>query len=257
MSLVADWSELWKALPSMFCHIPRFSSSVSPSWEGKYSWHNNLYNRSFQSLNSVTLIYFGVPCFFLNLGNHLDGKEIFICQHSYYNNPDTCNAELAIVQAICPRKYDCCPPFSSFEIMSGVSELGLPAPRQLLTCWSTLSRGHQDSQRPAVYVLWGEAETTGFVQLGLREGEGKILLQSYRYLRKKQRKDGGTMSVIKHQKQFPKSALESPSLETVRTHLPGGHTLSRSLDEMTSRCYFQTKLLSSSLIFFFFNPSTL
>lgn len=197
---------------------------------GGHSWHNNLYNRSFQNLNSVTLIYFNVACFFLDLGNHLDGKEIFICEHSYCNNPNTHNAELARVRAICPRKYDCYPAFGSCEIMSGVSGLGLPAPRQILTCWSKLSRGHQDSQRPGVYVVWGEAKTTGFVQLGLKEGEGKILLQSCRYLRKEQRKDGGTISVIKHQKQFPENAMESPSLETFRTHLPGGYTLRRSLD---------------------------
>lgn len=34
-----------------------------------------------------------------------------------------------------------------------------------------------------------------------------------------QREDGGTLRVDKHWKQFPRNALESPSLETLRTQL--------------------------------------
>lgn len=47
---------------------------------GRTLWHNNLYNRSFQSLISRTLMYFGLACFYLDLEDPLDGKEIFNCR---------------------------------------------------------------------------------------------------------------------------------------------------------------------------------
>lgn len=50
-----------------------------------------------------------------------------------------------------------------------------------------------------------------------RGGKGRSFLQSADVL--EQREDGGTLRVDKHWKQFPRNALESPSLETLRTQL--------------------------------------